>query len=398
MQHLVIIGAGFAGFWSAMSAVRQARELGESDKLEIMLITKDEFHSIRPRFYEENLNGLRVPLKNYFDPLGIKLVVGEIAMIDPENNLIVLENSCEKITYNYMILASGSKLKTGDIPGIERAFSVDTFEDAKNFDRHIHNLIATDFSTQESKTFVIVGGGFTGLEMATALPHRLNKLFTIEAKKPNLIFILVDRSTKLASNYSADAQQYILDQLIISHIILMSGEELRSIEAGKVTLKTGKSINADTVVLTTGLEASSLTTYFKENRDILGRLSVDNFLRLSSYNNVFVAGDVAKVLVDNQNYAVMSCQHAIPQGKFAGHNAVNLMFGKDLIPYSQPRYITCLDLGGGNSLLTDGWERSIQMIGSDAKTMKDEIVTQWIYPAVDVEETIKMSSPVTRQS
>lgn len=398
MQHLVIIGAGFAGFWSAMSAVRQARELGESDKLEIMLITKDEFHSIRPRFYEENLNGLRVPLKNYFDPLGIKLVVGEIAMIDPENNLIVLENSCEKITYNYMILASGSKLKTGDIPGIERAFSVDTFEDAKNFDRHIHNLIATDFSTQESKTFVIVGGGFTGLEMATALPHRLNKLFTIEAKKPNLIFILVDRSTKLASNYSADAQQYILDQLIISHIILMSGEELRSIEAGKVTLKTGKSINADTVVLTTGLEASSLTTYFKEKRDILGRLFVDNFLRLSSYNNVFVAGDVAKVLVDNQNYAVMSCQHAIPQGKFAGHNAVNLMFGKDLIPYSQPRYITCLDLGGGNSLLTDGWERSIQMIGSDAKTMKDEIVTQWIYPAVDVEETIKMSSPVTRQS
>ena len=395
MQHLVIIGGGFAGFWSAMSAVRQARELGKFEELEITLTTKDEFHSIRPRFYEGNLDGLRVPLKNYLDPLRIKLVVGEVAMIDPENRLIVFRSNHKDITYDYLILAAGSALKISDIPGIEQAFSVDTFDDATTLDRHIRSLAATGFPTQASKTFVIVGGGFTGLEVATTMPQRVNALSPNET--PDFNFILVERSARLVSNYSAEAQQYILDKLKALRINLLPGEELERIETGKVTLKTGKTIDADTVVWTTGVIASSLTMHFKGNQDDLGRLCVDGFLRLSGYNNVFIAGDVARVLVDDHNYAMMSCQHAIPQGKFAGHNAVNLIFGKRLIPYSQPRYVTCLDLGAGNSLFTVGWERNVQTIGSEAKTVKDEIVTQWIYPARDVEGTIKMSTPVIRQ-
>ncbi len=396
MQHLVIIGGGFAGFWSAMSAIRQAHELGKFDELEITLITKDEFHSIRPRFYEGNLDGLRLPLKNYLNPLGIKLVVGEVAMIDPENRFITLGNSLEKISYDYLILATGSMLKASGIPGIEQAFSVDTFGDAATLDRHIYGLATKGFPTQASKTFVIVGGGFTGLEAATAMPQRVKALSPNEASDFN--FILVERSAKLVSNYSAEAQQYILDQLKALRINLLLGEELGRIETGKVILKTGGVINADTVVWTTGVIASSLTMHFKGNRDDLGRLCVDKFLRLSSYNSVFIAGDVAKVLVDDHNYAMMSCQHAIPQGKFAGHNAVNLMFDKSLIPYSQPRYITCLDLGVGDSLVTTGWERNIKMVGFEAKAMKEEIVTQWIVPAKNVEETVRMSFPVIRKS
>jgi NADH dehydrogenase len=394
MQHLVIIGGGFAGFWSAMSAVRQARELGKFEELKITLVTKDEFHSIRPRFYEGNLDGVRVPLKNYLDPLGIKLIIDEVAMIEPERGLITLGSSREKMTYDYLILAAGSALKANDIPGIEQTFSVDTFDDAATLDRHIRSLAAAGFSTQASRTFVVVGGGFTGLEAVTAMPQRVKALSPNEI--PDFNFILVERSTKLASNYSVEAQQYILDQLKASRIHLLLGEELERIEAGKIILKTGRAIDADTVVWTTGLVASSLTTHFKGNRDNLGRLCVDNFLRLSAYDNVLIAGDVAKVLVDDQNYAMMSCQHAIPQGKFAGHNAVNLIFDRSLIPYSQPEYVTCLDLGFGSSLLTAGWERNVQMTGPEAKAMKDQIVTQWICPAQDVEETIKMSVPEIR--
>jgi len=74
------------------------------------------------------------------------------------------------------------------------------------------------------------------------------------------------------------------------------------------------------------------------------------------------------------------------------------MFDKSLIPYSQPRYITCLDLGVVDSLVTAGWERNIKMVGFEAKTMKEEIVTQWIVPVKNVEETVRMSSPVIRKS
>ena len=265
MKHLAIIGGGFSGFWSAMSAVRQARELGKPKELKITLITKDEFHSIRPRFYEENLDGLRIPLKNYLYPLGVKLVVDEVTSIDSKNNLIAFGSGREKITYDYLILAPGSALKANVIPGFERTFNVDTFDDATAFDRHIRGLSNADFSTQASKTFVVVGGGFTGLEVITALPQRIGNLSANVTTEFN--FILIDRSTELAPSYSVEAQKYIQDQLKASNINLMLGEELERIESGKIILKTGKAIVTDTVVWATGLVASPLTRHFKGNQD-----------------------------------------------------------------------------------------------------------------------------------
>lgn len=390
MQHLVIVGGGFAGFWSAMSAVRQARELGKAEQLKITLISKDEYHGIRPRFYEADLAGTRIPIRSYLESLKIDLVVGEVSGIDAESRRISLANGSGDIVYDSLILAAGSRLKTGNIPGFERIFSVDTFNDASILEQHLRDLAASGFSTQASRNFVVVGGGFTGLEVLTSLPQRFLAYGTSGAE---FNYFLVERSTELASNYSADGRRYITDQLRLAGVQLLLGEEAERIESGKIVLKSGKIIATDTVIWSTGLEASPLTANLKGERDELGRLNVDNFLRLPAYNNVFVAGDVAKVLVADKNYAVMSCQHAMPQGKFAGHNAVNLMFGKDMMPYSQPRYATCLDLGSENALFTTGWERNIKMSGPDAKALKNQIVTQWIYPAQSAEEAVRMSAP-----
>ena len=390
IQHLVIIGGGFAGFWSAMSAVRQARELEKFDELKITLISKDEYHGIRPRFYEGELAGTRIPIRDYLDPLKIDLIVGEVSSIDAENRRIFLANGSGEIFYDALIVAAGSQLKASNIPGIEQAFSVDTFQDATRLDQHLRKLSASGFSTPASRNLVVIGGGFTGLEVVTSLPHRV-KAHTPSGAGFN--YFLVERSTRLASNYSVDAQRYIADQLKSADIQLLLGEEAERIETGRIVLKTGKSIDTDTVIWTTGLEASPLTAKLKSERDELGRLGVDNFLRLAAYHNIFAAGDVAKILVDDRNYAVMSCQHAMPQGKFAGHNAVNFMFDREPISYSQPRYATCLDLGPGNALFTVGWERNTKMFGPEAKTLKTQINTQWIYPAENVEETIKMSAP-----
>lgn len=390
IQHLVIIGGGFAGFWGAMSAVRQARELEKLDELKITLISKDEYHGIRPRFYEGELAGTRIPIRDYLEPLKIDLIVGEVSGIDAENRCIFLANGSGKIFYDVLIIAAGSRLKASDIPGIEQAFSVDTFQDATRLDQHLRKLSASGFSSQASRNLVIVGGGLTGLEVVTSLPQRV-KAHTPSGAGFN--YFLVERSTELASNYSTDAQHYIADQLKSAGIQLLLGEEAERIETGRIVLKTGKSIDTDTVIWTTGLEASPLTANLKSERDEFGRLGVDNFLRLPAYHNVFAAGDVAKVLVDDHNYAVMSCQHAMPQGKFAGHNAVNFMFDREPLSYLQPRYVTCLDLGPENALLTVGWERDVKMLGPEAKGLKHQIVTQWIYPAQNVEETVKMSAP-----
>lgn len=390
MQKLVIIGGGFAGFWNAMSAVRQARALGKYDELTITLILKDEYHSIRPRFYEADPASMRLPLIHHLTALNVGLIVGEVSSVDPDSRRIQLTDQADELVYDTMILCAGSTLKSPGIPGIEYAFNVDTFQAATALDRHLHQLAVTGFATLASKTVVVIGGGFTGLEVVTALPQRLG---AYTSNGPDFRLILLDRCAELASNYSLEARQYIADQLAAANVEVWVNQEAVGITTNRLTLESGHSIATETVIRTTGLEASPLTATFKGERDELGRLLVDEFLRVPGYDNIFAAGDAAKALVDSQHYAVMSCQHAIPQGKFAGHNAINALFGRALKPYSQPRYVTCLDLGTNNALFTVDWTRNIELSGQQAKALKNEIVTQWIYPPADAEETIKLAVP-----
>jgi NADH dehydrogenase len=96
---------------------------------------------------------------------------------------------------------------------------------------------------------------------------------------------------------------------------------------------------------------------------------------------VFATGDAAKAPRDNVgNYALMSCQHATRMGAFAGHNAAAELLGVPTIPYHQEAYVTCLDLGDAGALFTRGWDRQVEFVGAEAKKLKREINTVWIYP------------------
>lgn len=390
MKQLIIIGGGFAGFWSAMSAIRQARILSKRDEVKITLISKDEYHSIRPRFYENNLEGLRLPLQQYLEPLGIEFIIGEVTKVNPEKREVILAARPAPLCYDCLILTTGSQLSMNNVPGIESAFDVDSYDAATRLHQHILDLSQSGFSTISSRNFIVVGGGFTGLEVVTSLPKKLRNLITPSGKNFNIY--LIERGKSLAENYSAVARQYILEQLIAAKVTVILDDELRCIETGKIILKSGKIIDSDTVIMNTGLKASLLTEYFNGYRDKIGRLAVDSFLRLPAYNNVFAAGDVAMARVDHKNYSVMSCQHAIPQGKYAGHNAINTLFDNDMINYTQPAYQTCLDLGDV-ALNTTGWDRSVKAVGEEAKKLKREIVTQWIYPPECAEDAVKRAFP-----
>ncbi len=76
----------------------------------------------------------------------------------------------------------------------------------------------------------------------------------------------------------------------------------------------------------------------------------------------------------------MSCQHAMTMGRFAGHNVAADLLGRPTLPYAQPKYATCLDLGSWGAVFTDGWNREVQFAGDRAKAVKRMINTQLIYP------------------
>jgi NADH dehydrogenase len=129
------------------------------------------------------------------------------------------------------------------------------------------------------------------------------------------------------------------------------------------------------------MRASSLTAQVSSRLDPLGRVEVEPDLRVAEAPGVFVAGDVARALTDdNGRYALMSCQHAIVMGQFGGHNVAADLLGIPTLPYRQPFYATCLDLGEWGAVYSEGWDRQIKLTHAEGKARKQVINTQWIYP------------------
>lgn len=396
-KELLIIGGGFAGFWSAISAIRQSKELKRSDELSITILNLDEFITIRPRLYETSLDGLRLKLDDYLSSFEIKLLIGKAEMISVETKQVTVstESGFQTLHYDYLILASGSTLKNISLPGIEIAHNIDSYTGAKELETHILEIIRRQFLQKGDECFVIAGGGFTGIEIAAMLndtvQHHLKKYFNVNK---TIKVILIEKENEIAQGYTGEAKQYIYDILKQKNIEIITGVYITAIYNDHITLSNGQSIVTKTVVWTIGMIASPLTSFFNTKKDNLGRVCVNAHLKCPEYKNIIFAGDVANVVVDKVgNAALMACQFSMDLGKLAGHNAVNDLFGIELIPYQYPNYVTCLDLGSSDSLLTTGWERTLKLTGEKAKEKKKFINEIFIYPSLSPLENLKNSIP-----
>ena len=396
-KQLLIIGGGFAGFWSALSAVRQSRELKKENELEVTLVNRDEYLTIRPRLYEVSLEGLRVELNKYFSKLDIKLIIGKAEIIDPEQKFVTVstEAGSRILNYDYLILSSGSVLKAINIPGIEKTFNVDTFNGAQKLEDHIKQLAHKNFESEGARTFVVAGSGLTGLEVVTVIKEKANKIVADLGKSAiEFNVVLIEKGQQIGNYYAPDAQSYVAETLKAKNIDIATGVYLAAVENNGAKLSDGRFIASQTVISTVGLVASSLCNFFKGEKDKLGRLHVNEYLKLEAYENVIAAGDVANIPVDDEgNSSLMACQFSMFLGKWAGHNAVNDLFSQPLKPYSYKDYVTCVDLGQQDGMLTTGWERKLVASGLEGKNIKMEVTTKLIYPADDVETALEDSYP-----
>jgi NADH dehydrogenase len=146
------------------------------------------------------------------------------------------------------------------------------------------------------------------------------------------------------------------------------------------------------------MRANPLTELFPVERDRFGRVPVDRFMRVEGVPHVFAAGDAGCAVVDDRHNSVMSCQHARPMGRFAGHNAVCDLLGRPMLPLRIDWYVTCLDLGAWGAVYTEGWDRRVAATGAAAKQTKQLINCQRIYPprSNDRRQILDAAAPVVQ--
>lgn len=395
-QRILIIGAGFAGMWSALAAARVLDQAGRTDgSIEIALVAPEPVLHVRPRLYETGAAEMAAPLTDIFNSVGVSYIQGRVDKIRTGDNTVEIvgaEHNRSVLTYDRLVLAAGSRLFTPDIPGLDAySFNVDQLDDAATLEAHIKRLAELP-DTPARNTIVVAGGGFTGIETAAEMPERLRAALG-DTVIPNVI--IVERADAIGPDLGPGPRPVIERALSELGVTWKVNAAVTAIDADGLTLSTGERIASKTVIWTAGARASTLTEQIPAERDRYGRLHVDRDLRVLGVDNVYATGDVARAITDDQgNHTMMSCQHAMNLGRSAGHNVASDLLGLATLPYSQPRYVTCLDLGPWGAVYTEGWDRQVKLMGAEAKALKRNINTQWIYPPrADRTEALAAANP-----
>lgn len=243
------------------------------------------------------------------------------------------------------------------LPGLaEFGFDVDTYDGAVRLQQHLQGLAGGPL-TSAAATVVVVGAGLTGIETACELPGRLHALFARGdgvtprgTHRPQPLRRLRYGFIGAAGDRTGAVGQRRRDQ---------NRRERCRRQPGRCNAVIGERLAAATVVWCAGMRASRLTEQLPVARDRLGRLQVDDYLRVIGVPAMFAAGDVAAARMDDEHLSVMSCQHGRPMGRYAGCNVINDLFDQPLLALRIPWYVTVLDLGSAGAVYTEGWERKV---------------------------------------
>ena len=379
MPRILVLGAGFAGLWAAIGAARKIDQIGPAaSEVEILVVDRNDYHNIRVRNYEVDLSDVTIPLADVLDPIGVNHMRAEVQAVDPSARHVTVETAVGQqcLTYDRLVLTLGSQLVRPAIPGLAvHGYDVDTYVAAARLDAHLEEL-GKQAPSEGRSTVVVVGAGFTGIEVATEMPAKLDRAQLSGQRR----IVLVDPNANVGMTIGEHSRQTINGALSALGVETRLNVSVISVHANGIKLSSGEFISAKTVVWCAGMQASPVGAAFATERDRHGRLVVDRFMRATGLRHVFAAGDVASSVIDGIHSTVMSCQFARPMGRFAGHNVVADLFSLPMLPLQIDSYVTVLDLGAWGALYTVGWDRQVHAVGASAKMTKQIINRERIYP------------------
>ncbi len=240
MNRILIVGAGFAGMYAALSAARLRDKQGISpDMLEITVIAPEPQLVIRPRLYERAPETMVAPLAEVFDAVDVRYEQGRVDVIDSASQLVVVvgpDGMQRSLRYDRLVRAACSKGAKPDIPGLAKyGFSVDQLDDAIALDHHLDTL-ANQSSSAARDTVVVAGGGFTGIEVATEMPSRLRAILE---PKANVRVIIVDRNEAIAPAMGPSPRPLIQKALREAGVETRLGVSVSALKEDGVTLRDG---------------------------------------------------------------------------------------------------------------------------------------------------------------
>lgn len=295
------MGAGFAGL-NAAKALRKT-------PVDVTIIDRRNFHLFQPLLYQVaaaalNPSDIAYPIRSVFRRQRnvVRVLLGEVVGFDLDSRVVHLDGG-DSVGYDYLIVATGAAHSYfGHDEWAEVAPGLKTIEDALLMRQRVLRAFeqAERHPEQAKKwlSFVVIGAGPTGVELAGALEeiavHALGAEFdTVDPSQARVV--LVEGADRVLPPYPESLSASARRQLESLGVEVRTGALAREVDLEGVTLSTGERIEAGTVLWAAGVEASSLGSMLGVETDRSGRVPVEADLSVPGHGEVFVAGDLAAV-------------------------------------------------------------------------------------------------------
>ena len=353
--RVIIVGCGFGGLWAAQG-LRKA-------SAEVTVIDRTNHHLFTPLLYQVATAGLSAPsiagpIRHILaDQLNTTVLFGEVRSVDPARRVVQLENG-DELGYDYLILAPGATHSYfGHDEWAPHAPGLKTLDDALEIRRRV--LLAFERAERESDpakrlawlTFVVVGGGATGVELAGTFAEIARHTLRGEFRRidPHTArVVLVEGTDRVLPPYPRELSSKAQRQLERLGVTVWANRKVTGIDAEGVSIGDER-IACKTVIWAAGVAASPLGKSLGAPLDRAGRVKVAADLSVPGHPEVFVAGDLASV------EGVPGIAPAAKQmGRHAAKNVLQLLAKRATLPFRYRDYGQLATIGRNAAVVVMG--------------------------------------------
>ena len=335
IPHVIIIGAGFGG-------LRAARRLRNAP-VNVTLIDKHNFHLFQPLLYQVATAGLapeeiaypiRAVVRNQSN---LKFLLDEVTSIDFDGRIV--HTLTKDLSYDYLIIAIGGETNYFGLKKVaEKAFGLKTLDDAVSLRNHILTMFEKGVHESDADlrrgllTFVVVGGGPTGVESAGALSELIRLVLVKDYPSLNIKdvrILLLEALDIILASFPENLREFTSKVLWNKHIEIRFGASVEDFDGTRVVLKGGEIIPAHTLIWTAGIRTAGLVDKLGLHQGRQGRILVEKTLQVPDRPEVFIIGDACYLEDEKSNPMPMVATVAMQQGDIAAENIVRILKGNE---------------------------------------------------------------------
>ncbi|HVM13540.1 MAG TPA: NAD(P)/FAD-dependent oxidoreductase [Egibacteraceae bacterium] len=334
--HIVIVGAGFAGLTAARRLARQG-----GGKVRVTLVDARNHHTFQPLLYQVATSVLQPQDVGHSvrgalqDAPDVRFRLGTVTGVDWVSRRLAFADGGQ-LDFDRLVVAAGAVTADYGVPGVEEhAFGLKGLGEAVALRNHVLRLFERASDTSPTPdgtlTFVVAGGGATGVEVSGALAeliHRVLRRDHPDVDVDQARVLLVEQADGVLGGFAPASQRYTLETLQDLGVEVQLGTGISEVWPGKVTFTDGSVIATETVVWAAGVRAHPLAAGLDLEQSRGGRVVVGPDLRVPGRPEAYVIGDIAAVPDGRGGLVPQVAPAAIQQGRHAADDLLRELDGK----------------------------------------------------------------------